>query len=51
MCRVEIMFSDGLYARIGLDVEVTEAKDVGTEDLLALVDQTEKMISREEAVD
>jgi len=51
LCRVEIMFSDGLDARIGLDGRVAETKDVGTEDLLALVDQTEKMISREEAVD
>ena len=50
LCRVEIMFSNGLDARIGLDGRVTEAKDVGTEDLLALVDQTEKMIFREEAV-
>ncbi len=48
LCRVEIMFSDGLDARIGLDGEVAEAKDVGTEDLLALVDRTEKMISKEE---
>lgn len=46
LCRVEIMFSDGLDARIGLDGQVTEAKDVGTENLLALVDQTEKIISR-----
>ena len=46
LCRVEVMFSDGLDARIGLDEQVTEAKDVGTEDLLALVDRTEKMISR-----
>ena len=51
LCRVEIMLSDGLDARIGLNGQVTEAKDVGTEDLLALVDQTEKMISREETVD
>ena len=33
LCRVEIMFSDGLDARIGLDERVTEAKDVGTEDI------------------
>lgn len=50
LCRVEIMFSDGLDARIGLDGHVTEAKDVGTKDLLALVDQTAKMIPREEDV-
>ncbi len=49
LCRVEIMFSDGLDARIGMDGQVAEAKDVGTEDLLALVDRTEKMISKEVA--
>ncbi len=47
LCRVEIMLSDGLDARIGLDGQVTEAKDVGTEDMLALVDRTEKMILEE----
>jgi hypothetical protein len=51
VCRVEIICSDRLDARSGLNGRVVEAKDVGTEDLLALVDQTEKMISREEAVD
>ncbi len=50
LCRVEIMFSDGLDARIGMEGRVAEAKDVGTEDLLALVDQTENMI-REEAAE
>ena len=50
LCRVELMFSDGLDAKIGLDGRVAEAKDVGTEDLLALVDRTEKMIPKEEAV-
>ena len=50
LCRVEVMFSNGLDARIGLDGRVAEAKDVGTEDLLALVDRTEKMI-REEAAE
>ena len=51
LCQVEIMFSDGLDAIIGVDGRVTEAKDIGTQDLFALVDQTEKMISKEEAVD
>ena len=50
VCQVEIMFSDGLDARISLDGRATEAKDVGTQDLLALVDRTEKMI-REEAAE
>ena len=51
LCQVEIMFSDGLDARIGVDGRVTEAKDVDTQELFALVDQTEKMISKEEAED
>lgn len=51
LCRVEIMFSDGLDARIGLDGRVAEAKDVGTEDLLALVDRMEKMVPKVETVD
>ena len=50
LCRVEVMFSNGLDARIGLDGRVAEAKDVGIEDLLALVDRTEKM-TREEAAE
>ena len=50
LCRVEVMFSNGLDARIGLDGRVAEAKDVGIEDLLALVDRTEK-VTLKEAVD
>ena len=49
LCRVEIMFSNGLDARIGVDGRVAEAKDVGTEDLLALIDRTEQMILEERA--
>ena len=49
LCRVEIMFSDGLDARIGLDGQVAEAKDVGIEDLLALMDRTERMTLEEGA--
>jgi hypothetical protein len=51
ICRVEIMFSDGLDAKISVDGRDTEAKDVGTQDLFALVDQTEKMIPKEGALD
>lgn len=51
LCRVEIMFSDGLDARISVDGRDKEAKDVGTQDLFALVDLTEKMIPKEGAVD
>jgi hypothetical protein len=51
MCRVEIMFSDGLDARISMDGRDMEAKDLGTQDLFAFVDRTEMMIPKEEAVD
>lgn len=47
VCRIEIIFSDGLDARIGVDGQVAEAKDVSTQDLLALVDRTEKIIPKE----
>jgi hypothetical protein len=36
-------------ARITVDGQVTKAKDVGMEDLLALVDRMEKMIPQETA--
>ena len=49
--RVEILFSNGLDARISVGGRDTEAKDVGTQDLFALVDRTEKMIPKEGAVD
>lgn len=49
VCRVEIMFSDGLDARINVDGQVTEAKDVGMEDLLELVNRAGEMIPKEEA--
>ena len=50
LCRVEVMFSNGLDARIVLDGRAAEAKYVCTEDLLALVDRTEK-VTLKEAVD
>ena len=47
LCRVEIMVSDGLDARIGLDGQVAESKDLSIEDLLAVVDEAEKMTPKE----
>ena len=48
--QVEILFSNGLDARISVGGRDTEAKDVGTQDLLALVDRTYRMIPKEQAV-
>jgi hypothetical protein len=46
LCRVEIMYSDGLDARIGLDGQVAEAKDLSIEDLLAVVDEAKTMVPK-----
>lgn len=48
---VELLFSNGLDARISVGGRDAEAKDVGTQDLLALVDRTQRMIPKEKAVD
>lgn len=47
ICRVEILFRDGLDARVSLDGEVRHIKDIGIENLLALVDEAEKLIPDE----
>ncbi len=46
ICRIEILFTDGLDARVGLDGEVRHIKDIGIKDLLALVDETEALIRK-----
>lgn len=47
MCRVEILFSDGLDARVSFDGGVRHIKDIGIENLLALADEAEKRIPDE----
>ena len=44
---VEILLGASMDARISVDGRAREVKDICTEDLLALVDQTEKMIPKE----
>ncbi len=43
-CWIEILYSDGMDARVSLDGEVWNIKDISTEDLLELVDRTEKLM-------
>ena len=45
ICRVEMLFSDGMGAKISLDSKSWEVEDLGTEELLGLVDRAEAMIS------
>ena len=41
-CWIEILYSDGMDARLSLAGEVRNIKGISTEDLLELVDRTEK---------
>jgi hypothetical protein len=44
---VEILLGTSMDARIGVDGRAREVKDICTEDLLAVVDEAEKMIPKE----
>ena len=43
-CWIEILYSDGMDARVSLDGKVWEIEDISTEDLLEIVDRTEKLM-------
>jgi hypothetical protein len=47
--RVEILLGASMDARISVDGQAWEVEDICTEDLLAVVDEAEKMVSKEEA--
>ena len=49
--RVEILLGASMDARISVDGRAREVNDICIEDLLAEVDEAEKMIPKEEAVD
>lgn len=44
LCWIEILYSDSMHARISLDGEVWEIRDMSIEDLLEIVDRTRKLI-------
>ncbi|MBA3423270.1 MAG: hypothetical protein H0U04_01800 [Rubrobacter sp.] len=49
-CRIEILFSDGMMgARINLDGRAWKIEDMSLDDLFAVVDEMEELISREPA--
>ena len=39
LCRVTVLYSNGMDAQISLSGEVSEARDMSTEDLLRIVDR------------
>ena len=43
-CWIEILYSDGMDARVSLDGEVWNVTDISMEDLLEIVDRTEKLM-------
>jgi len=44
LCWIEVLYSDGLNARVSLDGEVWEIEDICTDDLISLIKQTERLI-------
>lgn len=46
-CRIEVLISDGLGARINLGGRVWKIEDMCVDDLLAVVDEVEEFVSRE----
>ena len=46
-CRIEILYSDGMGARINLNGRVWEIEDMSVKDLLAVLDDVEAFISGE----
>lgn len=43
-CWIEIQFADGLDAKVGVDGQVADIKNISTRDLLAIVDRAERLI-------
>ena len=46
--RLEVLYSDGMDARISADGHLTEVRDASTEDLLGAVDGAAELAEREE---
>lgn len=44
LCWVEILYSDGMDARVRIDGEVQEIEDISMQDLLAIVERAERLI-------
>ncbi len=44
LCRVGLFYDDGMHARIGFNGESREVRNMSMDDLLEVLDQTEKLI-------
>lgn len=47
LCRIEILFTDSMGARVRLDGEVWEIEDMSTKDLFSILDRIQEMIPNE----
>ncbi len=47
VCWIEVLFSNGLDAKINLDGHTSTVKDICINDLLAVVDEVQKLIPEE----
>ena len=43
-CRVEIMYTDSMNAKIGVDGSIEEVRDIAIDDLLRVVDEAEQLV-------
>ena len=43
-CWIELLYSDGLNARISLDGKVWEIEDICMDDLIGIIEQTKRLI-------
>lgn len=44
VCRIEIMFSDGMDARIVMNGQVMSKEDMSLEEMFSVVDEVEKLV-------
>ena len=44
LCWIEILYSDGLNARVSLDGHVWEVENISIDDLIGIIEQTELLI-------
>ena len=44
LCWIEVLYSDDLNARVSLDGEVWEIEDICMDDLISLIERTERLI-------
>lgn len=44
VCRIEILYSDGMGARVNLDGRIWEIEDMSVDDLLKVLDEVERFI-------